>query len=692
VTAAVRVLLVALDDPTRRLVERGARLAGDVQIVEAGEEDAVSAAFAGTPPAAAVISQDAAEPIRLAQSLAGIDRETSITILCEGEREEELRQSLRFAPLITPHTTCRSADDVEQLGVDLFESALAVTCRREHHTSVAAAGERMLRDLEAPTLRREALGRVVESAPIGILSLTSDRVVAAWNAYAAQIVGEREADVIGRPVGELFDPAEHDSLATLLAPGTAAQEGRSAVLRRLRRGEEQHIEVTAGPMVSAAGERGTLLVLSDATGRVVAERARRRAEQAQALLARTGELLDASLDAVDTLQRIASLAVPAHAELCIIDVLTDDNRIDGVAFAAADPGVRRAVQEVRRRYPLDPRGPHPVARVLRTGAAELLEEMTDATYPAIAASDEHLELMRRLRYRSAAIAPMIGRGRTHGVISLLSLQRERRYSSDDLAVLQDVSRRAALALDNARLYARERHIAETLQRSLLPAVLPDLPGVTLVAHYEPAQGDIGGDWYDVIALPDGRVACVVGDIVGRGIGAAAVMGQLRNAVRAYVLERESAAEVVDAVDRLTGSLGVGQMATLAYLIFDPARGEVEVCCAGHPPPLRLQPGAGGAYVMSGRSAPLGVGRALSRRAEIEPFPAGSQMLMYTDGLIERRGSTIDDGLDRLRHVADAAAAASGGDIAELARRVLGDLRPDSKGDDVALLAVRAEPL
>ncbi len=685
----MRVLLVALDSAASRLVERGAKLAGAVRITAVSEDDAISAAIAGEPPAAAVLSDAAAEPIRLAQSLAAIDRETSITILCAPERQDELRQSLLFTPLITRETRCRSSDDLEQLGVDLVEAAQAAIRRREHHASIAAASARLATETEIPRLRREALGRLVEAAPIGILTVNSAHAVAGWNAYAAEIIGAREPEVVGRPVDDLFEPAERDRLAMLLQhPAPPDPQGPPLLFRRLRRGVEQFVEVLAGPTLAQDGQRGTLLVLSDVTGRIRAERAQRRAEQAQTFLAETGALLDASLDPVQTLQRIASLAVPARAELCVIDMLTEDETIAGVAFAAIDPEVAQAVKDIRQRYPVDPRGAHPVARVLRTGSAEVLEEMTDATYRRVAQSEEHLALMRRLHYHSALVAPLTARGRRYGVISLLYLDPARRYSPDDLQILQDVARRAALALDNARLYAREHQIAETLQRSLLPWRLPDVPGVTLAAHYEPGDGDVGGDWYDVIPLPDGRLGCVVGDIVGRGINAAAAMGQLRNAVRVYALERQSADDVVSAVDGLSQSLEIGTMATLTYLILDRAHDSIEICSAGHPPPLVIAPDGSTSYLMSGRSPPVGIGHAHAHVAATEPFPAGSLLLIYTDGLIERRGSTIDEGLARLE--AATTAAAPGRDPAAIARDVLSALRPQAKTDDVALLVIRAD--
>lgn len=685
----MRILLVAVDASAAALIEQGARLAGEAQLFLVSEEEATDAAVRDAP-AAVVISDKAAAPIRLAQSLAAIDRDTSITILCAPEREDDLRQSLRFSALVTSNTECRSAGNLEQLGVDLVEAAWAAVRRREHRASVAAADARLRSGPETPRLRGEALGRLVESAPIGILTLDASHAVAAWNATAAEIVGAPEAEVLGRPVSDLFDADGRAVLAGLLDTAARSQPPPApSLLRRLRDGVEQFVEVTAGPTVSQWGEEGHLLVLSDVTARVLAERARRRAEQAQAFLAETGALLDASLDPTETLRRIAELAVPARAELCLIDLLTEDGTIHGVAFAAVDAEVAHAVEDIRRRFPVEADGSHPVARVIRTGRAEVLEEMNEDTYRQIAQGDDHLALIRKLHYHSALVAPLTARGRTQGAISLLYLDPARQYAPEDLAVLTDVARRAALALDNARLYARERRVAETLQRSLLPARLPAVPGVTFAAHYEPGEGDIGGDWYDVIPRDDGRVGCVVGDIVGRGIKAASIMGQLRNAVRVYGLERDGAADVVQAVDRLPDSLSAGEMATLCYALFDPDGHSLELCCAGHPPPLMIAPDGSTRFLMGGRSGPVGVGLEQHHSGVVESFPAGASLLMYTDGLVERRDRPIDDGLAELEAVAGAGADLEPEALVEAVIKVL---RPGPSADDVALLVMRADPV
>jgi PAS domain S-box-containing protein len=254
----------------------------------------------------------------------------------------------------------------------------------------------------------------------------------------------------------------------------------------------------------------------------------------------------------------------------------------------------------------------------------------------------------------------------------------------------DIHERKTMEARLLEVYEREHRIAETLQRSLLPERLPPIEGVALAARYLPgARGAaIGGDWYDVLERPDGRVALVVGDVVGHGLRAAASMGQLRNAFRAYGMVEASPAEVVARINRLVMS-GVEQvMATVLYLVLDRESGEVAWSAAGHPPALVIAPD-GARFLEGGRSVPIGATDPAVFREATAVLPPGASLLLYTDGLVERRDTPLED---RLHELADAAAR-SGDELGELCEHVLATvLGEDDPGDDVALLAVRPLPV
>jgi integral membrane sensor domain MASE1/anti-sigma regulatory factor (Ser/Thr protein kinase) len=237
---------------------------------------------------------------------------------------------------------------------------------------------------------------------------------------------------------------------------------------------------------------------------------------------------------------------------------------------------------------------------------------------------------------------------------------------------------------------REHQIAETLQRSLLPDRLPELPGMALAARYVPAGADmaVGGDWYDVVELPSGHVGLAIGDVAGHGLRAASTMAQLRMALRAYALEEPSPAKVVSRLDRLVSRLLMPEIVTLNYLVLDLDSGMVRFANAGHPPPLVMGPGGTTSYREDALGSPLGCDEpGLPAESEFR-LPPDSTLLLYTDGLVEKRGTSIHEGLERL-----AALAADGDqDIEALCERLLRSMVEDDTADDVALLAVRPVPL
>lgn len=284
--------------------------------------------------------------------------------------------------------------------------------------------------------------------------------------------------------------------------------------------------------------------------------------------------------------------------------------------------------------------------------------------------------------------PLFARGRVIGELQVARAEA-RPFVEEEVQLLQLAAERVAVAFEQARIAERERHVAETLQRNMLPERLPQIPGVGIAARYCPGgtEGEVGGDWYEVIALADGRIAIVIGDVAGRGVKAAVLMGQIRNVLRAYALEGGSPAEVVGRLDEVLQLLGDTTMVTLLFIVLDPRDWSVRIANAGHLPPLVVAPDGTASFVEIGRSAPLGVGARRHEEAEtgIEP---GSTIVAYTDGLVERRGQSLDDGLARLAQ----AASGSDQDAEALCQGLFDELLNVEARDDVALLVVKALPL
>jgi serine phosphatase RsbU (regulator of sigma subunit)/anti-sigma regulatory factor (Ser/Thr protein kinase) len=286
-------------------------------------------------------------------------------------------------------------------------------------------------------------------------------------------------------------------------------------------------------------------------------------------------------------------------------------------------------------------------------------------------------------------APLIDReGRRLGLIQVADKQ-EADFTQEDESILLQLAQMASVALENARLYEHERDIAVSLQRALLPARLPEISGVTHAARYVAggAGVEVGGDWYALIPRPDGGVGIAIGDVVGRGVRAASIMGQLRIALRAYALEFDDPSVVLRRLARFAQTLPEDQMTTCVYVAIDPENGTLRFTNAGHPPPLVLRPDGSVEYLEGARSVPLGVTADPDYEESHAALEAGSTVLLYTDGLVERRGESIDAGLERLR----AAVAEAPREPDALCDRLLDMLVDADLADDVALLAVRALP-
>jgi hypothetical protein len=258
-------------------------------------------------------------------------------------------------------------------------------------------------------------------------------------------------------------------------------------------------------------------------------------------------------------------------------------------------------------------------------------------------------------------------------------------------VVSTIAGHAAVAIENARLYERQRSAAATLQHGLLPEDLPVVAGVSLAAAYRPAadENEVGGDWYDAMALPDGRLAVCVGDVCGHDLRAAATMGQLSAAMRAYVIEAPDPTAVVGRLDRFCSMAGVGAFTTLVYALFDPAERTLVVTRAGHPPPVLIDPSGEARLLEVAATPPVGCGLVDSGRlAEATAtftLPPGATVLLYTDGLVERRGRPIRDGIAELL---DVVAHAPVRNVEELTRHVIHLLGEEGR-DDVVLLALKA---
>jgi serine phosphatase RsbU (regulator of sigma subunit) len=379
--------------------------------------------------------------------------------------------------------------------------------------------------------------------------------------------------------------------------------------------------------------------------------------------------------------------VPQIADWCVVHLADEAGGYEAVAVAHEDPKMVTRAAELQERYPTDPDSPRGVPAVLRSGEPELYGEIPDAMLAEAARDDEHLAMLRELKFNSAMVVPLIAGENRLGAITFVAAESGRRYDEEDLTFALELARHAALAIDNSQHYLREHEAAVTLQRALLPERLPDTAGIELAARYLPAGPGVeaGGDWYDAIDVGDGILDVIIGDVSGRGIPAASVMGRLRTAVHAYALDRLPPAETAERVDRLLSGLEGEEMATMILLRFDTSNHCAEFVRAGHPPALVREP-SGEIFELNGEggSPPLGLMLQQRRSSGSRELAPGSQVLLYTDGLIERRGEAIDTGVERLKD----AFARSSEDLQPCLDSIIESVAEDSASDDVAALLMK----
>ncbi|MFE0646600.1 SpoIIE family protein phosphatase [Streptomyces sp. NPDC058877] len=428
-----------------------------------------------------------------------------------------------------------------------------------------------------------------------------------------------------------------------------------------------------------------------------AETARRRLK----LLYDAGGDIGTTLDVVRTAQELADVAVPQFADFVTVDlaepVLKGDEPGPGADMR------RTAVNGIRSDHPLYPLGrlidflpSTPQARGYGTGAAELVPDLREAA-GWHAQDPPRASAIVEYGIHSLIAAPLKARGVVLGVVNFWRSRKPEPFDEDDLSMAEELVGRAAITMDNARRYTREHHLAVTLQRSLLPQDLPDQSAVDVAHFYQPAQSGVGGDWFDVIPLPGSRVGLVVGDVVGHGLHAAATMGRLRTAVHNFSSLDLPPDELLSRLDNLVqrmdqegdaaapngGILG----ATCLYAVYDPVSQSCTMARAGHLPPLVVAPDGTTTIVELPAGPPLGLGGMPFETVELH-LTEGSQVVLYTDGLVEERSRDITEGVESLRR------ALSHPDRDPYASRgaVLDALLPSQPSDDIALLIARTRTL
>jgi PAS domain S-box-containing protein len=536
---------------------------------------------------------------------------------------------------------------------------------------------------------RERTARLLETMSDAFFRLDRDWRFTYVNTQAERLLFRGREELLGRDLWQEYPDAVGSQFETRYR--RAAETGLPATFEEHFSPLAAWFEVRASP-----DSEGLSVFFHDITSRKLAEQQREAAAARLALLSEATRALVGALDPGTLLDRIAHVLVPELGEWAIAGLLDADGGLLDARAAHVDQAASARLSSLVRDRPAALGAVPRIARLLRSGRPELVLHPDPSVTRS--AGEDVPELLRRFGLGSALLVPLQATDTTLGVIAVVNGPDRPPFTPDDLTTATDIGNRAGLALQNALLFERQRTAVEVLQRSMLSEV-PQPDGVELTARYRAAaqEAQVGGDWYDAFLQPDGATVVVIGDVIGHDLGAAAAMGQLRSLLRGTAYDRqETPARVLSRVDGALRGLQIETLATalVARLeqtpvqVADGAR-TLRWSSAGHPPAM-IRRADGTVEVLAAEDdLLLGLDPAAERHDSTLELRPGDTVLLYTDGLVERRDSALSDGLDRL----EATLAEVGGlPIGELCDVLLSRLLPPAPDDDVALVALRAQPV
>ncbi len=543
------------------------------------------------------------------------------------------------------------------------------------------------------------LGVLFDQSPIAMVFSDRDLRTRRTNAAFRRLAGLPDEALTGRRPSET-DPGDRIMDTALIERVLAEQViGRGVPvvdvhLESTVAGERRVFSWSAYRVTDNGQVLGVLGSLTDVTGRVQAVAALRQANARLDLLQRAGSQIGTTLDIRRTAGELAALAVPELADRVAVDLC--DQVLQGEGPARAGPGALRfrrvAVRDAATRSTVSfavgdlisaPVAGWPAVAFLR-GKALVARNPAEISRQVSYAPGQAEAILSRGVHAVVAV-PLIARGVTLGVATFARAEHPEPYGEADVRLVSDLAARAAVHIDNARLYTREHDAAVILQRSLLPRDIPQVAGLQIAHRYQPASraAEVGGDWFDVIPLDAGRVGLVVGDVTGHGIHAAAIMGQLRTTTATLARLGCPPGQIMAQLGGVIAAHGDEIGATCLYAVYDPASRRCRLTSAGHPPPALRHPGGPVEFLDVPGGVMLGAGPGDYPAMDAE-LPAGSVLALYTDGLVEQPGQDIGTGMARL---ARALAATPARSLDQTCDSVLTRLAPHAR-DDLTLLLAR----
>jgi PAS domain S-box-containing protein len=540
---------------------------------------------------------------------------------------------------------------------------------------------------------REMLERMLGNLTEAVTVTDRDRRMRYANQAAADVLGyATPEELIVQPLGAVaarWDSTHEDGRPLTaedvpsykIVNGLPAEPLLTKIIHR-ETGELRWRLVKAAPLEGPAGEIMAVSVIEDVTEA-------KEAEVHQRFLAEAGEALASSLDYEETLQLVARLTVPELADWCAVDVLDASGRPHLVAVAHVDPQKVAFARDFRRRYPSDPREDRGFYKVVRTGEPELYPVIPDELLEQTITDPEQLAAIRDVGMRSVMIVPMVVAGRSIGAISFISAESGRSFDEEDLAFAGELARRAAVAVENSRLYTERAQTALTLQQTLLPERLPSIPGWQLASAYAAGDTttDVGGDFYDVVTLEGGLMA-IVGDVTGKGVAAAALTSLARYTLATAARFDPSPPSVVALLNDVLIAREDLSLVTVACarLVPTASGARMHLTGAGHPAPVLVR--AGHPPITVGTPGLLlGMSSHAHWEETVVDLAPGDAVLFYTDGVTDTPSGAERFGERRLLEVLSGPPA----DPAAMIERVQRAIRAFQVGDvvdDRAMLALQ----
>jgi len=573
---------------------------------------------------------------------------------------------------------------------------------------VSRRGTGRLNTVAGDATSQEWYRTLFETMPEGVIHYDADGSVLGANPAAGEMLGVGPATswpVVpqGRAVREDGSPFPVEDLPVAVALRTGEIVAGVVVgIRHGRSGELRWMRVTAVP--DARDDQGrpgrAYAIFTDLT-----EQRRTEQEQAElqasiraaraeadnagerlAFLMRAGALVAATRDRDELLDQIVKLVVPALADSCVVFLPTADGKLLAGALGHADPA-RAAQLAGLRSHPIAPAGPLLSQRAYTSGTTQLSRNAT-AEMPAWSTAEpDAMNIVKLMRPRSAISTPLLAGQDPLGVIALYRGGGRPPFTETDVSVVEELGRRLAVGLANTDTFAREHAIAETLQRSLLPDALPQIPGLDLAVRYLPATegAAVGGDWYDAFPLAGGRVGLVIGDVAGHNIASASIMGQVRSLLRAYAIDNAGPGRALQRTNAAVAALLPDALASVVYAVLDRATGDLAYANAGHPPPIITTSAGQVEYLDDTAGVMLGACTTASFTTGHRQLPPGACLLCYTDGLIEVRRRDIREGLTAL---AETLRQSRPGSAEQTCATVESALVGTARQDDICLLTAR----